>query len=142
MVQLKVIRLDKELDLPKYALKTDVGFDLRSSEDICIKQDEQKFVKTGIIIEIPKGHVGLIRDRSGVMTKHGVHTVAGTFDSAYRGEVTIALANFGNEDVYVERGMRIAQMLILPVKRCTIKEVKGLSKTERGEKGFGSTGDF
>ncbi len=137
---LKVKRLLKDAELPEYALNTDIGIDIRANETIVIPVSEQKTIKTGLAIEIPEGHVGLIRDRAGIITKMGVHTAAGTFDPAYRGEVSIVLVNCGEEDVEVEKGMRIAQMIILPVAKAKIQEVKQLSSTERGERGFSSTG--
>ncbi len=137
---LKVQKINKEAEIPSYALESDVGFDLRAVEDVTLEPYEQKKVKTGIIIEIPKGHVGLIRDRAGIVTKMGVHTAAGTFDPAYRGEVSIILVNFGDETVKIEAGMKICQMIIIPVTKVKIKQVKSLSATERHDRGFGSTG--
>ncbi|MDD5086484.1 MAG: dUTP diphosphatase [Candidatus Nanoarchaeia archaeon] len=137
---LKVKRLFKDAELPEYALNTDIGIDIRANETVVIPVSEQKTIKTGLAIEIPEGHVGLIRDRAGIITKMGVHTAAGTFDPAYRGEVSIVLVNCGEQDVEVEKGMRIAQMIILPVTKAKIQEVKQLSSTERGERGFSSTG--
>lgn len=137
---LKVKKLAKDAEMPEYATATDIGFDLRASEDIEIEPGEQKTIRTGIAIEIPAGHVGLVRDRAGVITKMKVHTVAGTFDPAYRGEVSVVAVNFGDETACIEKGMRIAQMIILPVAKVKIKEVKKLSETARGSRGFGSTG--
>lgn len=137
---LKVMKISKEAELPEYALQSDVGFDLRAAETKNIEPYQQKKVGTGLVIEIPEGHVGLIRDRAGIITKMGVHTVAGTFDPAYRGEVSIVLVNFGEETVMVEKGMRIAQMIVLPITKVKIQDVKELSKTERQDRGFGSTG--
>jgi dUTP pyrophosphatase len=137
---LKVKKTSKTAELPEYALESDVGFDLRSDEETTIGSMEHKAIKTGVSIEVPEGYVGLIRDRAGIITKMGVHTVAGTFDPAYRGEVSIILTNFGDEEVIIERGMRIAQMIIIPVEKVSIKEVKELSKTKRGKRSFGSTG--
>lgn len=101
---------------------------------------EQKPVKTGLIIQIPKGHVGLIRDRAGIVTKMNMHTVAGTFDPGYRGEVSVMLVNFSDSETELEKGMKIAQLIIIPVTRVEVKEVKSLEETKRGDKGFGSTG--
>jgi len=137
---LKVKKISKDAELPEYALESDVGFDLRANEEVTIGSMEHKAIKTGISLEIPEGYVGIIRDRAGIITKMGVHTVAGTFDPAYRGEVSIILTNFGDEEAIIEKGMRIAQMIIIPVEKVTIKEVKELSETKRGKKGFGSTG--
>jgi len=137
---LKVKRISKDAEIPSYSFESDVGFDLRAIEDVTLEPYEQKKVRTGILVEIPEGHVGLIRDRAGIVTKMGVHTAAGTFDPAYRGEVSIILVNFGEETVRVEAGMKICQMIIIPVTKVKIKEVSKLEKTERHNKGFGSTG--
>lgn len=138
--ELLVKKLFSHADLPEYALASDVGFDLRAAESVTLQPFEQKTVKTGIAIQIPAGHVGLIRDRVGIITKLGVHTAAGTFDPAYRGEVSVVLINFGEEACQIEPGMRIAQMIILPVKRVKIKEASSLEITDRYDRGFGSTG--
>lgn len=136
----KVKKLSKDAELPEYALNSDIGFDIRANETIVIPVSEQRTIKTGLAMEIPQGYVGLIRDRAGIITKMGVHTAAGTFDPSYRGEVSIVLINCGEQDVEVEKGMRIAQMIIIPVAKAELKEVKELSSTERGERGFSSTG--
>ena len=91
-------------------------------------------------MEIPKGHVGLIRDRVGIVSKMNVHIAAGTFDPGYTGEISVVLVNLGDEKVQIEEGMRIAQMIIIPVVKVKIQEVKKLSKTKRGDRSFGSTG--
>lgn len=137
---LKVKKLLKDAELPEYITDTDVGFDLRAAEDAEIEPGEQKTIPTGIAIEIPDDCVGLIRDRAGIITRMNVHTVAGTFDPAYRGEVSVVVVNFGDETACIEKGMRIAQMIILPIAKVKIKEVKKLGETKRGSKGFGSTG--
>ena len=137
---LKVKKLLSGIELPEYAFPTDVGLDLRAAEAVTLAPYEQKAVKTGIALEIPEGHVGLIRDRAGIITKMGIHTAAGTFDPAYRGEISVVLINFGEESVSVEPGMRIAQIIIIPVTKVQIKQVKELSETERHDRGFGSTG--
>lgn len=137
---LKVKRFFTDVELPEYALESDVGLDLRAYETVSLAPYEQKAVHTGLAIEIPAGHVGLIRDRAGIVTKMGVHTAAGTFDPAYRGEVSIVLINFGEEKVIIEKGMRIAQLLIIPVTKVKVEQVKSLSITDRYDRGFGSTG--
>jgi len=137
---LNVKKLDKDVELPEYVYNTDVGLDLRANEDVTIAPFEQKTITTGIAIEIPSGCVGLVRDRVGILTKMNVHTSAGTFDPFYRGEISIVLTNFGEDDISIEKGMRIAQLIILPVVKVEVKEVKKLSETTRNEKSFGSTG--
>jgi len=137
---LNVKKFFHDVSIPEYALDSDVGFDLRANETVSLAPFEQKTVRTGIAVEIPKGCVGLIRDRAGITTKMNVHTAAGTFDPAYRGEVSVVLINFGEETVQIEKGMRIAQMIIIPVVKVKIKEVKALSVTDRYDRSFGSTG--
>jgi len=138
VVKVKVLK--KGIELPEYYMASDVGFDLRSAETVSLMPMEQKTIKTGVAIEIPECHVGLLRDRAGIVTKMGVHTAAGTFDPAYRGEISVIMINFGDDEVEIEEGMRIAQMLIIPIKRVKIQKVDKLSETPRGEKSFGSTG--
>jgi dUTP pyrophosphatase len=137
---LEVKKMSKDISAPEYILDSDIGLDLKACETVSLKPMEQKIIKTGIKMRIPDGYVGLIRDRAGIVSNMNVHTAAGTFDPAYRGEVSIVLINMGEEEVEMEEGMRIAQMIILPVARVKIKVVETLSETQRGEKGFGSTG--
>ena len=137
---LEVKKISKDAFLPEYMLNTDVGLDLRANETIGLFPMEQKAVKTGIAVKIPEGYVGLIRDRAGIVSKMNVHTAAGTFDSAYTGEVSVVLVNLGESSVEIEKGMRIAQLVIIPITRVKVQEVKSLVQTDRGEKGFGSTG--
>ena len=139
-VKLLVKKVNKDAFIPEYSFESDVGLDLISVEDVCFYPMEQKPVKTGLVLSIPKGHVGLIRDRAGIVTKMNVHTVAGTFDPGYRGEVSVMLVNFSEKEVEVEAGMKIAQLIVLPVVKVKISEVKTLDETERGIRGFGSTG--
>lgn len=136
---LKIKKLAKDASVPEYAFSSDVGFDLRANETINIAPYEQKQIKTGLAMEIPENNVGLIRDRVGIVTEMGVHTVAGTFDPGFRGEVSVVLVNFADESVQIEKGMRIAQMIVIPVVRAKIREVRELKKTERNDK-IGVTG--
>jgi dUTP pyrophosphatase len=139
-ISLNFLKLTKAAESPEYALPTDAGFDLKALEDVSIFPFEQKEARTGIAIEIPKGYVGIVRDRAGIVQKMNVHTVAGTFDSGFRGEVSIMLVNMNDKTVEIEKGMRIAQIILLPIVKAKIVEVKKLSETERGERSFGSTG--
>lgn len=137
---LLVKKFFSDVSLPEYMIKTDVGLDLKANETVVLKPLEQKIVRTGIAIKIPDNCVGLIRDRAGIVSKMNVHTAAGTFDPAYRGEVSVVLVNFSEETVEIEKGMRIAQLIILPVVKVKVKQVEKLPFTERYDKGFGSTG--
>ncbi|MCK4521008.1 MAG: dUTP diphosphatase [Nanoarchaeota archaeon] len=139
-MEIKIQRLDKNIELPGYSHEGDAALDLKSAEDYALKPMEQKIFKTGIKMAIPVGNVGLIWDRSGLASKNSIHALAGVVDSCYRGEIGIVLINLGKEDFKVEKGMRIAQMLIQPVVNANILEEDELDGTKRGDGGFGSTG--
>ena len=133
-------RLDKSIDLPTFAHTGDAAMDLRSSEDKILKKNDQTIIKTGIKVAIPEGWVGIIKDRSGLAAKNGLHCLAGVIDSGYRGEVGVIMKNLGNDDFHIEKNMRIAQMLILKHESPSIVEVDELEETMRNEQGFGSSG--
>lgn len=143
---LKIKRLSNnpDLPLPEYATKYSSGLDLLAciNEPIIIRPFERKLIPTGIAIEVPPGYEAQIRPRSGMALKHGITVLntPGTIDSDYRGEIGVILINLGQANFTIERGMKIAQMVIAPVYRAVILEKKKLSSSERGENGFGSTG--
>ncbi len=139
-MQIKIQRLDKELELPKYSHEWDAAMDLRSADEGEIQPMEKKIFKAGIKMAIPQGHAGLIWDRSGMAAKHSIHVLAGVIDSGYRGEIGVVMVNLGKEPFKIEKGMRIAQMVIQPVVNMPVTEVEELDETERGDGGFGSTG--
>lgn len=128
--------------VPSYASEEAAGMDLRSTEEITLKPLERTLAKTGLRMAIPKGFEGQIRPRSGLALKRGISMVnsPGTIDSDYRGEIGVILINLSDSVVQLEKGERIAQMVICPVARATVKIVDSLDETERGEGGFGSTG--
>ena len=134
------VKRDSDAKLPNYAHEGDAGLDLCAAKAMEIPPGETVMVPTGIRIAIPLGHVGLIWDRSGLATKHKLHTFAGVIDAGYRGEILVAITNFAHQSFPVETGMRIAQMLIQPVERVTVHEVEDLDATTRGEGRMGSTG--
>ena len=146
MSQVKIKKLEnfKDLDLPKYETPNSAGMDLRSANDesIIIKPLERVLIKTGLAIALPSGYEAQIRPRSGLALKKGITVLntPGTVDADYRGEIGIILINLSNEDFVVERGMRIAQMIVAPCVQVKLEVVEDLSGTERGEGGFGSTG--
>ena len=140
MEKIKIKRLDKSIELPKFQREGDAALDIRSSEDCVLKVGERRVVKTGLIFEIPLGYAGLIWDRGGMAAKHGIHTMAGVLDSNYRGELMIVLKNLSEEDFNIEKGMRIAQMLIQKVENMDVEEVEEVSDTNRGEGRFSSSG--
>jgi len=133
-------KLSTTATLPRYIHPHDAGMDLYSSETIIVNPGERKLIPTGIALAIPSGYVGLIWDKSGIATNHGLKTMAGVIDSGYRGEVKILIHNLSNQPYTVQAGTKIAQMLIQPVVQNEIIEVKDLDDTSRGERGFGSTG--
>lgn len=139
-MKLKIKRLDKELELPNFAHEHDAAMDLRASHSEVLKPGEKKIVKTGIQMAIPKGYAGLIWDRSGLAAKSSIHTMAGVIDAGYRGELGVVMINLGKEEFQVEKGMRIAQLIIHPILNMQVTEVEDLDETSRGEGGFGSTG--
>ena len=137
---IKFLRLHKEARIPKYIHSGDAGMDLYSLEDKILKSGERYNFSLGIAIEIPQNYVGLIWERSGLATREGVISLGGVIDSGYRGEIIVALWNLSRKTVKISQGERIAQLLIQPVIRAKIKQVKNLSGTKRGANGFGSTG--
>jgi len=140
MSYVKILRINKEIEMPTYAKKGDAAFDLRSSEDFLLKAGQQKTIKTGIKMEIAPGHVGLIWDRSGMAHNYGIHALAGVIDSGYRGEIGIVLKNLSATDFMITKNMRIAQMLIQPFVEAKIEEVNNIEDSERKEGAWGSTG--
>lgn len=139
-MEIKVKRLDKEIELPDFAHENDAAIDLRSAEEGTLEPNEKKIFKTGLAFAIPKGYAGLIWDRSGLAAKHSIHTMAGVIDAGYRGEVGVVMINLGKEAFKVEKGMRIAQMLFHPILNVKLQETEELDDTARGASGFGSTG--
>jgi dUTP pyrophosphatase len=142
---LKIKKLSPDAIIPTYAHKTDSGMDLYAIEEILIpgrNSDDKnwRLVSTGIAIELPEHTEAQIRPRSGLALKNGVAAVIGTIDRGYTGILGVNLINNSLEWFKVEKGMRIAQMVIMPVLHPMVLEVKELSDTDRGEKGFGSTG--
>lgn len=139
-MELKVRKLYEDAKIPSYANPGDAGMDLYSHEDVLIPRGERKTIGTGFSAEFPEGHVALFWDKSGLASKNGLTVLAGVIDSSYRGEYKVVLLNTSNEDYYVHKGDKIAQMLIQPVVHCKIEEVVELSETQRSSGGFGSSG--
>lgn len=134
------------IDLPAYETTGAAGMDLRAAvpdaEPLVLAPGKRALVPTGFIFEVPVGYEAQIRPRSGLAFKHGITCLntPGTIDSDYRGEVKVLLINLGQEDFTINRGMRIAQMVIAPVTQAHVIEVTETSQTTRGAGGFGSTG--
>lgn len=136
-------RLDKELPLPKRVHIGDAGADLYSAETITLEPGQRALVGTGVALALPVGTVGLIHPRSGLAAKHGLSIVntPGTVDAQYRGELKVCLVNTDRSEAFtVERGMRIAQLVVQRVELVDFVEVEALDETVRGDGGYGSTG--
>jgi dUTP pyrophosphatase len=134
----------QDLPLPTYATEQSAGMDLCAAlhQDVTLLPGQRTLIPTGLSIALPEGYEAQIRPRSGLALKHGVTVLnsPGTIDADYRGEIQIILANLGTEPFSVTRGMRIAQMVVVPYSRVSWKQAKMLSETKRGTGGFGSTG--
>ena len=145
-MQLKIrrVRPNSDLTLPKYQSPLSSGLDLCAdvSEPVILKKGHRALIPTGIAIEIPENTEAQVRARSGLAIKKGIALVnaPGTIDADYRGEIAVILINLGDEDFTINRGERIAQLVIMPVVRPEVIEVDSLSDTVRGSGGFGSTG--
>jgi dUTP pyrophosphatase len=138
-MKLNVKKLSDNAKVPYRAYEHDAGLDLFSLNSFKLAPGETFPVATGIAVEIPVGFVGLCRDRSS-MGRKGISVLAGVIDSGYRGEILVVLHNLTQEHFEFEAGSKIAQMLLLPVSTMPTFEVEELGTSERGEKGFGSSG--
>ena len=141
-LRVQVLPHGEGLDLPAYATPGSAGMDLRAAEDCTLQPMARAAVPTGLKVAIPDGWEGQIRPRSGLSFRQGlsIPNAPGTIDSDYRGELKVLLINLGDAPIVIERGMRIAQMLITPAPQAEIQVVDDLENTERGASGFGSTG--
>jgi dUTP pyrophosphatase len=132
------------LDLPFYATSHAAGADIRAAinEDVVIEAGKHALIKTGFAMALPDNYEAQIRPRSGLALKHGISVLntPGTIDADYRGEVGVILVNHGSEPFTVQRGDRIAQMIIAPFVQADFQQLSELSETERGAGGFGSSG--
>jgi len=146
MISIPVQRLahGAELALPRQATMDSAGMDLLAAVegDVVLAPGSRALIPTGIAVALPSGHEAQVRPRSGLALKHGVTVLnsPGTIDADYRGEIRVILINHGSKPFTVERGMRIAQMVVAPVTTVAWREVGELDDTARGAGGFGSTG--
>ncbi|AKF27649.1 deoxyuridine 5'-triphosphate nucleotidohydrolase [[Brevibacterium] flavum] len=143
LAAIKIVRLDKELPLPKRVHRGDAGVDLHATTDAVIAPGHREIVGTGIAIALPLGTVGLVHPRSGLAAREGLSIVnaPGTIDADYRGEIKVCLINLDPEKpIMITRGDRIAQLVIQKVELVDFEEVEELDDTVRGDQGYGSTG--
>ena len=144
MTEILIKRLSKEVSLPKYETEGSSGLDLAANidEQIEILPGKSAIIPTGLAVAIPKDFEIQIRPRSGLAAKSQISVLntPGTIDADYRGELKVILINLSDKVFVVEKGLRIAQMVLCPVVKATFKEVTELENTERGSGGFGYTG--
>ena len=144
MTEILVKRLSKNISLPKYETEESSGMDLAANVDQIVEMQPGKsaIIPTGIAISIPKNFEVQIRPRSGLAAKSQITVLntPGTIDADYRGELKVILINLGKKKFIIEKGLRIAQMVLCPITKASLREVDELEKTERGSGGFGSTG--
>jgi dUTP pyrophosphatase len=142
VIQLPIRRLRPDAALPARAYTGDAGFDLAACERVELGPGERAMVPTGLAVAIPEGYAGFVQPRSGLAARNGLTIVntPGLVDSGYRGELQVILLNTDRERSFVvEPGMRIAQLLVVPVAELELEEVEELPASERGVRGFGSS---
>lgn len=135
------IKLDPGAIMPNSAHGTDAGLDLYAPEDANIWPHYRKIINTGVHVEIPEGCVGLLTSKSGLMAKHGIVS-SGTIDCGFTGAIKAVLFNLSDEAMYIKKGQKITQMVLFQIITPDLEIVDELEQTERGDGGFGSTGDF
>ncbi|MDR0460659.1 MAG: dUTP diphosphatase [Nitrososphaerota archaeon] len=142
MYKVKFKKLSDDAVLPCVAYEGDAGLDLFSIDNVVIKPGERALIHTGIAIELPPDTEAQIRPRSGYALKNGVTVLnsPGTIDQGYRNEIGIILINHGKENFIINKGMKVAQLVIKPTYRIVFEETTNFSGSDRGEQGFGSTG--
>ena len=142
MIELPIQRLHADAVVPQRAYTGDAGLDLASCERVELAPGERALVGTGLAVAIPEGYAGFVQPRSGLAARHGLTVVnsPGLVDSGYRGELRVVLLNTDRTEPFVvEPGMRIAQLVVLPIPELELVEVEELPSSERGVRGFGSS---
>lgn len=142
-IRLSIKRLDPSVELPSYAYEGDAGLDLRANEDVVLAPFERRLISTGIAIAIPEGYAGFVQPRSGMALKRGLSmaNTPGLIDAHYRGELKVCAVNLdATTPITIQRGERIAQLVIQRVPVVELVEVDELDATDRGAGGFGSSG--
>jgi dUTP pyrophosphatase len=139
-MKIKIKKLDPDAKIPSYAHPGDAGMDMFANETVTVEPGQSVKIRTGVAMEIPEGHVGLMWDKSGLSVNHGLKVLGGVIDSGYRGESLLGVINLSKVPYTFEKGHKVCQMLIQKVENPEIEEVEGLTDTSRGEGGFGSTG--
>jgi dUTP pyrophosphatase len=142
MIELEVMRVRADAQVPEHAYAGDAGVDLACCEAVALAPGERAIVSTGLAVAIPEGYAGFVQPRSGLAARHGISVVnsPGLIDSGYRGEIQVVLLNTDPECTFTaDAGERIAQLVVLPVPELAVREVDELPPSERGVRGFGSS---
>lgn len=141
-MKLSIRRIDPAAQMPTYAHPGDAGMDVRSIEELTLEPGARALVHTGLVFQLPPDAEAQVRPRSGLALKHGVTVLnsPGTIDAGYRGEVGVILVNLGQRPFKIEKGMKIAQVVVSRVEQAEIVDVQETDETDRGSGGFGSTG--
>jgi dUTP pyrophosphatase len=137
---LRIKKLRDDATMPTRQFDGDAGLDLYAAEPVALAPGERAKIPTGIALAVPKGLVGLIWDKSGLSNNHGLKTLGGVVDAGYRGEIMVGLINLSQESYTVEKGHRVAQMLLQKIERVSIEVTDNLDETDRGNGAFGSSG--
>ncbi len=139
-MKIKIKKLNAEARLPEYGHPGDAGMDLFSLENYTLKPGERKLFPLGFALEFPFGYAAIVKDKGSLPKNGGLHVLGGVFDAGYRGEYNVQLVNLGAEPYTIEKGNKLAQLVIFPVAIAEFEETKELSESSRGEGRFGSTG--
>jgi len=139
-MQINIKKLFPDVVLPNYAHPGDVGLDLYSREDYALKPGERRIFFLGFALEFENGYAAIVKDKSSLPNKAGLHTMGGVYDAGYRGEYNVNIINLGQQTYEIKKGDKIAQLVILPVIIAEMNEVYKLNDTSRGEGRFGITG--
>ncbi|OGG65599.1 hypothetical protein A3I99_02485 [Candidatus Kaiserbacteria bacterium RIFCSPLOWO2_02_FULL_45_11b] len=139
-MKLFIKKMHEAAVVPSFAHTTDAGLDLCTTTEVIINPGERASVPTGIAMQIPEGHVGLIWDKSGISQKGGLKTLGGVIDAGYRGEIFVGLFNTSSEVYTFAPGQKVAQILIQKIEQPELEVVDSLEDSSRGEGAFGSTG--
>jgi dUTP pyrophosphatase len=141
VIEVAVRRLRPDAHVPRQAYEGDAGLDLSACDPVVLTPGERAVVPTGLAVEIPEGYAGFVQPRSGLAARHGIGIVnaPGLIDSGYRGEIRVVLLNTGHEPFSIEPGMRVAQLVVMPIAAVRLVEVDELAASERGSRGFGSS---
>ena len=142
-MKVKIKPLHADLKLPSYGHPGDAGLDLFSLEEYTLKPGVRHIFAVGFALEFPVGYAAIVKDKGSLSsTEASLHCLGGIFDAGYRGEYNVCLVNLGQKAYTIEKGQKIAQLLILPVEHAEFEEVLELSSSSRGAGQFGSTGKF